>query len=395
MSYGFQLIPSRGTMVNAAPAGWTPPYALPGPGETNDIAGNGPEDVNPAALTDAQWVTAAFASFGGGVFVEDYSQGGAYVIAGTGGHASSENIGALIADFDDGTFKRLDPQGGAYQGTPFSTADTGGTPWYELTGSSGVPAPGHGYHMQVPLSAAMGGGTKGSVLYVTRAAIASESVSSTGAHRLDLASGVWSQYSTNQAARTSFEASAVLDVTRSRAWLCTNAQHNFTNLVFLNLSTGAFGTSGNQSGFPSSNVERGFNFMHAGLVIRHGQLGTLYYWDPDDTTTGWQQITLSGSVGTENEANPFVFYPPTGNFYKLPLAGGTSLTRLIPPATNPKTNTWTADTVTVSPSLPAASAASGGSVTNTVRFFYVPSIERLAWLPGGIGSGIHLINPGS
>lgn len=381
-----------GPCANNATPPWAPGYALPGPGETLNIGmTNAPADINPAAMTDAEWHYALFGSFGGGVLVQDYSLGGGWVQAGSGGHNHPSNIGAIIADFTDRTWKRLDPQGGAYRGGGYAVAETSGSPQYEITGSSGVPAPAHPYHNQIALPASMGGGTKGSVLYVTRTAVCSEAVDSPRAHRMDLASGVWSQYSTNGSAWTTFEATAVLDAARSRAWMMVNNQHSREEVVFLNLSTGAFGLSASFS-FPDSDCITGFNFMHAGLVMRHGINNKLFYFDPDDDTSGINAVTLSGTLPGGNDNNPFTYFPPTGKFYKLPITGGTTLYRLTPPATSPKTNTWTVDTITVSPSLPTADPGIG-TTSQTTRWFYVPALQRLAWIPGG--AAVHLVYPGS
>jgi hypothetical protein len=377
-------------------AAFVPPYSLPASGESLDIAGNYAEDVKPAALTGLEWNTACTNAFGGGALVEDYSAGGAYVIAGSGGHASPENIGALIFDFEDALYKRLDPQGGSYSAGNFLVGDTSGDPYFELTGSSGVPAPAHPYQTLIALPTSLGGGTKGSVLYVTRNAVCSTAERSLAAHAMDLSTGVWSRYSSNTATRSSVNAAVVLDTSRSKAWLMYNAQHSVKSVVYLDLVTTAFGVTADSTvTFPETDAATGYNFMHAGLVIRQGTNGKLYYYDPGDNANGIQPLTVSGSVPLEHLVNPWTYFPSSGKFYKLLDAGGATLYRLTPPGSSPKTNTWTVDTVTISPALPAA-WVSGTSAGEYSRLFYVPSIQRLAWMPGNSSvGGVHLIHPGS
>lgn len=381
---------------------WTPPYSLPGPLGSLAIATNRAEDVYPAgSMTQNSWVGAVYNSFGGGDYVEDYSNGGAYVIAGSGGHDHPENIGALIFDFEDATFKRLDPQGGSYtdSGEPvgYSEADTNGTPYYELTGSSGaaatgVPSPAHPYGHLIAIPTSMGGGSKGSVAYITRMAVCIQARNSLVAHRMDLATGVWSRFSNNSASRGTVEGNAVLDVGRNRAWVTTNSEHSYSRRVYLDFATGNFTDSASESGFPAGAAANGHLFMHGTLVLKMTTAGDLFCYDPD--VPELIQLTLTGWTppnADEGICSPWAWHEGTGKFYKLPYTGGSTLYRMTPPA-SPKSGTWTVDTVAISPALPSANLGTGPRTGKF--FFYVPPIDRFAWIPGeGLNVNVYLINP--
>ena len=64
------------------------PYSLPAAGQALLIGNNYAENVRPSTHSAFEWNYALFFFYGGGTFVEDYSAGGAYVIAGSGGHAA-------------------------------------------------------------------------------------------------------------------------------------------------------------------------------------------------------------------------------------------------------------------------------------------------------------------
>ncbi len=76
------------------------PYSLPtSPGQVVFIGTNFLHDIRPAPFSAYDWDYATMGYYGGGVFVEDYSQGGAWAVAGSGGHDVPPNIGACIFDF--------------------------------------------------------------------------------------------------------------------------------------------------------------------------------------------------------------------------------------------------------------------------------------------------------
>ena len=88
------------------------PYSVPSSGQALLIGNNFAEDVRPPSHSAYQWNYSLFSFYGGGTFVEDYSAGGAYVIAGSGGHSVPPNFGGCLFDFADATWKRIDNANG-------------------------------------------------------------------------------------------------------------------------------------------------------------------------------------------------------------------------------------------------------------------------------------------
>ncbi|MBA2413894.1 MAG: hypothetical protein H0V63_13890, partial [Burkholderiaceae bacterium] len=91
-------------MLTSAPATLSVtslPYALPPSGQAALIGSNFAENVRPPTHSAFDWDYALFRFYGGGTFVDDYSAAGAYVVAGSGGHAVPPNFGGCLFDFAD------------------------------------------------------------------------------------------------------------------------------------------------------------------------------------------------------------------------------------------------------------------------------------------------------
>jgi hypothetical protein len=386
------------------------PYTVPAAGVTKQIALNTAEEFCPPAWTAsgeaAKWPECLWREFGtGGGLVEDYSEHGAFVIANTGGHQAPTNVGGFAFDFSTARFEILTPQNTGYtwyRQTDYFLAETSGSPWFEITGSGGIPTPPHPYDDAVVLPTASGGGTKGSIVYPKRMAITQTSEECYRSHRFDLDSKLWSRFSTDsvgnaaRAGSIDFNGSCVLDDTRNVIWV-THGANDLRDMQYLDLSDGLYKLTAQSTFFPSSDVAVGYMFMFQGLIFKqaaNGSEGRLYCYDADDTTTGWFRITTSGTtLPTEGTANKWAYVPSKDKFYKLPYGGGTSMFRLTPPSgwqgtpSLLKSGTWVCDTVSISPSVPA-SAPPGHTQS---RFFYVPALGCLAWIPGNTGDGVYLI----
>ena len=178
------------------------PYSVPSSGQALLIGNNFAEDVRPPSHSAYQWNYSLFYSYGGGTPLEDFSAGGAYVIAGSGGHAHPPNFGGCLFDFADATWKRIDNANGMpwmNRDLNFSEINRIGEINYPGV-SEGIPAPAHLYGNVLPLSAANGGGLRGSALLLrSQAAGASSNHGSGYAHRFDLSTGLWTRQSTNSA----------------------------------------------------------------------------------------------------------------------------------------------------------------------------------------------------
>lgn len=370
--------------VDAAPivTPFTPPYALPNAGEVVRIGSNTAMDIVPPGMTKSEWDYSLFNSFGGGTFVEDFSAAGAYVLAGTGGHGHPRNVGAAVFDFADASWKRVDPSGGASYGGDYRVAETNGAPFYEVSGTP-VPAPPHPYQTLCPLPARLGGGTRGSVLYVTRSAIAGEAASSPAVHQFDLATGAWTRRTESLAVTSQPESSAVFDAARDRYWFMPYGLHNYKTAHFLDAKDWTFKTVGAFPDWPSAALEVGRVFMHkwsgGSLVIRQGTGETLWAFDPDRADLGWIRLLVKGVL--PGNGNVFAA-ADDGRYYWISKNGGNTVVRLTPPA-KPTEGTWVVDTIELRGPIMPERTRTYGFLNHYTGLFYVPALRSMAWIAGG------------
>jgi hypothetical protein len=339
-------------------------------------------DIVPEGMATSAWDYSLFNSYGGGTFVADYSAAGAYVLAGTGGHNHPRNVGAALFDFEDATWKRVDAIGATSGDSDYTLADLDGAPYYEVSGTT-VPSPPHPYQTLCPLPTRLGGGPRGSVVYVTRSAIAVESVSSAGVHQFDLATGVWSRPTEDLAITAPPESSAVFDPGRDRFWFMPYGLHNYREAHFLDASDWSFAAVGQFPDWPSGELENGRVFLHeAGastLVVRQGAMESLWAFDPDEPDLGWRRLTTAGTV--PNNTNVFA-RSSDGLYYWMSRAGGNTVVRMTPPA-DAFAGTWTIDAIElVGPTMPERTQTSG-TLEHYTALFYVPAIDVMAWIAGG------------
>jgi len=371
------------------PAPYSAPYRMPGAGQAVAIGINTFNSITPSELSVSQWNGSVFVSYGGGTFVDDYSAGGAWVAAGTGGHGHTDNPGGAIFDFADARWKIRRPAdaNALYQPSGYRLSQSNGSPYFEINGTSQVPVPAHPYAQLAPLPSWLDGGSRGSVIYVTRSAIAGESVGSRASHRFDLATGVWTRAGTSLFSVETVEADAVFDPARRVYWLLTNQEHLYNSLRYLDTRDWTTKLLGTFTPTVAGNAS-GRCFMHAGMIVRHaeGTPSLLYAIDPTHVSSGWRRLSVSGTL-PPNARNRFA--PWRGKFYWLPSNGGSTLYRLTPPA-NPLNGTWVADTVTIGTSLPQHAAV--GATAHYTALFDVPAIDSLAWIAGGNNS-VYIIRP--
>lgn len=389
-------------------AAWSPSYAVPAPGQLACVSTpwlQNAINAEPGMPASFFWEYSLFNSYGAGVLVEDYSPGGGYVFAGTGGHAHPDFTGAVVVDFTTLTARIIQHTNGSKRWSTntntygFLQSELSGDPWWEVTGtvagSEAVPAPVHPYQMLVPVPSSLGGGPRGSVMYVGRQTMGETGqTSSPTIHRFDLSTGRWHRQTTAQLQRVSYESSVVLDRARGRYWHFPNGQHNHQNFEYLRASDWSVqNTTPSWPGFANAQIGGdGRAFLSRGFLFMQGLNGTLWFFDPDAPAAGVRQIALTATLG--NRRDLLVHYPPTGKFYTVTQNGG-SLTRVTPPG-NPAqflSSPWTVDTVSLNAPLPPVTSAGdpGGAASQYALLFYVPSIQRLAWLPNG--STICLLAP--
>ncbi len=189
------------------------------------------------------------------------------------------------------------------------------------------------------------------------------------------------------------EYDALLDAARNRIWLIRNDPHQVQHVAYMDLADNKTWKQINYSNWPDAAIGAVFSrcMLHEGYIIRNcGPTYGLWLFDPDSpATSGWQQLTVTGTL----PSSLLRWAPYNGKWYSIPNSGGTTLTRITPPA-DPKTGTWIVDTVTVSG---VGSGYGAGGYEHYTRLSYVPSIDCLAWIPGldasGAPQGVWILRP--
>lgn len=384
----------------AAPAGagrgrttWSPPYALPNAGQVVSISTNFASSVKPTTHSASDWNYAVFGYFGGGALVEDYSRAGGYVIAGTGGHQVPPNLGACIFDFEDATWKRLDNANGVPQQdedfepeeieTLFGEILAPGSP----TTSTGCPCPSHLYAFTHQLRSSQGGGQKGSFMRLRGLSGATDaSRGSDYAHKIDLATGLWTRVSTNGYVNQLEARVSQYDPVTRRFYQMHQLLHAGLPLQYVDESDWTWKTDSIANPGDIGSTFGAFVDQARRLLVVSTSNDTMHAFNMDSVGV-LTELTLSGSLVAGRERYQWQLYPADGCYYRF--AGTTTSTtieKLKPPplGTDPLTEDWTASTVTVGTALtqqPAAYITSGAVHYN--RFFYVPMLGCFAWVPGG------------
>ena len=372
-----------------------PPYAIPKPGQVQAIGVNKARDVAAAVNCEPGMMQVAlFGAFGGGTFVRDYSPRGAYVFTCMGGHAAPVQLtGAVIFDFEDATWKGFENSNHVATingGTAFCAQHSNGDPWQEWKGTE-VPLPCHPYLIAAELPKSCGGGPKGSVVFVSRAALTGEGGGGRGPHALNLATMRWSRLTSADQPRVAGIYSSVIFDEKTNRYYSIGGIEQRKDLPYYDAADWSkLHTTTPQYGWPAFGGG-GWSFLDPVRRLIIDFAGKeLHAFQLDNPGAGWKVLKVTGELPEvpSPEPNRFVFYPPDGNFYYRPVQnGGATLRRLRPPADGSFTNAWTADTVQLSQPLPDCGASAWYSF-----FFYVPSIQCLGWITGA-NEPVYIMKP--
>lgn len=346
------------------------------------VGTNNIQSVRPATMSAGNWQRTLFGNNGFGCFVPGYSSHGACVIAGTGGHLAPSHNGAALFDFADNTWKyqgctnasftELDNTGASVD---YATAATSGSPYFEVTGPTGVPAPPHAYASSVGIPV----GTKGSYLYVTRAAVCNESNLCAAVNAMNIDTGAWSRFTNDLCPILSFDCTSIFDEAGNRVFFFTNQFDSFQTLHYLNLSSGLFATLGSYS-FPSSMTNGTFSHDIArGFIICHTEAGALRAIDLANPNNGWINVTVSGTLPAAEQTH-WCYFPPDGKFYRVLNAGGNTIGRLVMNSIASATY----DTITLGgDTVPPYGDGAAPVATSPYRaLMYVPALGKMAWVSG-------------
>jgi hypothetical protein len=391
-------------LLNSAPATVSItsfPYMVPtSAGQVVFIGTNYPNasNVKPSVLNDLQWYWSTFGYYGGGALIEDYSVGGAWCVAGSGGHGVPPNVGALIFDFADATWKRINNiNGGVYRQTDYQESElSGGT---VIGTSPPMPGASHQYGFQSQVRTSRGGGSKGSYIGLSWKAMAVTGNTGTSrAYVFDLATGQWTQRSGNFALQSRAEQRfAVYDPQDNRYYtirepVSASGQQEYldgNDWTWKQINHASSSFSGGSTKAATLDATRHIIFtIDSGAFLR--------VLDLDNIGVGWGTLSHSGNINLVNGECNFAYYPPDGCYYQVRGVGGNNqLVKITPPAFTgePLSGTWNFSLVTLSATLPIV--YSDWVVANAQhhnRCFYVPSIQRLAWIAGNANL-VALIKP--
>ncbi len=358
-----------------------------------------PTNGRPSTHTAKMWTEALFEAFGSGSFNPSYSTDGAFVIAGSGGHGHSEIRGGAIFDFTTRSWIYVAPVGVSETSTyTKDDLDTNGTPWFELTGTE-VPHPPHPYRNLCYIPTVNGGGTKGSMIYVTRAALDWTGIGKTSptAHKFNCATGAWSRAAAATGPTAYMESTSVFDPVSNRYYVIPSEMHTFTSLPYLDGADWTWKTTSPAYSFPDTTGVSGYS--HTSLYDGNSKRLLINFWgsrihalDLSAVGSGFQNIPYTGTLPSTHEFT-WVQHPTNGKLYARGISGqGQVLYRLTPPASPLGGSNWVIDTVTLTgDTVPEFTGGDvGGTVMSYKSLFAIPSLGMLGWVTN---QGVALLNP--
>jgi hypothetical protein len=363
------------------PSGWQAPYSIPSSGAAVAINTNTAQDIRPSSHTSDDWLYCNFQQYGGGTFVEDYSDGGAYVIAGSGGHTGPGYTGALIFDFADAAWKRKDNSNGIANSSAAISSGYDGEGELTAATSGNIPAPYHPYALMHALSVANGGGTKGSIVCAYRVSATTGATTYMRSMQLDLDTGLWERFSTNGVNQGGGSygdnCSSAYDPTENCLYALPSQIHAAQNFGKLPIGSPTWTTVGGYD-WPSDRGQSRNCFVHdaARKLVAGTGSGGLRSLDLTSPSSGWVDQTVTGTLPAHDFT--WAYYPTNGKWYTRGDTGS------VYELTSTGTNTWTVTTTSFTGATLANAPSRGNGALHNTRFFYVPAIDCLAWIPSDV-----------
>ena len=375
---GFAYKPKDASMVS---------YAMPKRGQAVAFTTNTASSVIPSGWNGTNWLASWFGTFGGPAFVPTYSKVGGVGFALPGGHADFGYRGQMVLNLSSGAWERLLATNAGVTdslGTPPALGDTGGTPGYELNGTTGMPAEGHPYGN---LCFSPGGAT-GKLIYPVRSAVTTAAVGSPVAYEGNLATGLYTRMTATPIAsnRNTDEGRCVWHPALNRWWIVpVDLTQPANNIGYLDRATYTYGNSSpNYTSSPSGALIGG-----VGATMRHNSYllrnkgDALAIFNTAIPADGWQAVTVSGGAlpGAKNDWARHT----DGNWYAFD--GDADSTTLIKFVVDPVARTATRSTVTLSTGTLEARSHSGAHYR---RLLASQATGSLVWIPGGTKSAAHV-----
>lgn len=366
------------------PAPTTLPSWLPAVGQVGAISLNSISAVNPCPANGCSYSavegqSAVLEDWNGGAFAPAYSQYGGLVVHG-GGHNGYFGNEVYVFNCTTRLWERINNPTPTPGGIAYSWDTTEG----ELVANT--PASTHTYYQVQYLPPERGGGTKGSFILLVHTSNHQVGGGFTGrSHRCDLATGVWSRFSTNRATPNSGsgnEGSTCYDSLRDKFWYSGQATSQWWTL------------DSNRAWAGTGVSPPNFNLYFSSLA--YDQKGDIIIaWDAAAGTklTGfdaagngaYQALNYTGTAPsdlgpTSQRAIQLEYVPETDAFYSWNYAYGALVIYKLKPPTGTKAQrlagTWTWSTQTFT--LAAGSAAipnAGNGVGAFSRFRYAPALR--------------------
>lgn len=385
------------------------------PANTVQLIGTGSEQTvgaRPAGFSAGQWTAAVFYQYCGGVFVPGWGAKGCWLAAGHGGHAASNSnmVDACIFDFDDQRWKWLPNTNGITNNpTTWTEAQTDGSPYYALTGSSGqVPPPSHTYRINVGVGSdliapwrqyGLESGNAGGGTWRCRLNYAAQTC--TWSRIADTSASDWWGTWTNSGQEWSV---SHYDSARGLVWAHAPTLVQSQSIGALNPSTGVW-TASTMTGLPGTSAQqngsdRGQPIMDVGRsrIWYVGANNVLYYlplgtpgasipWQIAGGATGIAESARSGTSAADDRSR-WHEYPLAdggdGCFYTHAHAGQPVLKRF-----NPTTLVFDTVTIAQGDAMPSWNTAYPGHYSN---FIYVPADKCFAFVPGN-NQRVALVRP--
>lgn len=353
---------------------WVPPA-----GKFSDVSLNVLTDVNPCPGNGCAWSgggslgpKAMFTVWCGGILAPEYGSQGAFLMWG-GGHISYDGNEVYAWDIASRLWV-CHGTPSSYNGTQIGT--TGEYP-------DGTPPPPHTYGLSNYLPPAWGGGTKGSLLQFGMTGSPVEQ----RVHAFDLATGVWSRFTSANLQFGNSYGTTVRDTARQGYWVvpsvCTQMYFVSKTGVVTPQHTNTNRNSGGESMaclIPSRDVLVNLEY---GPGIAWLDLASL---SSTPATTYWQTVTTTGTGPTASDLYKwgFEWVDRLGCFVCYEGTGQNTVYKLTPPAT--LSDPWVWSSVVMTPQhSESPSYVSGNANGHWRRFVDVPTLETCMWFESGTG----------
>jgi hypothetical protein len=232
------------------------------------------------------------------------------------------------------------------------------------------------------------------VLLCVRPVILQSAGGSNTSYKFNLTSGAWSRFGANMPAdvtsRSYIDGMSLRDPTTGRIYLIETAVANNTSLVYHDPNDNTWKSTATYS-FPSMNDTQCAG-LHDGfrMIWLLDISGNFWGLNLNNIAGGWSALTDTGTPTTNRGGG--TYHAGKGAWYFRTYNQGSSISKLLPPASSPFSNTWTWSTESIGGDTIPNHASTTGDPSPYTALQYVPSIDCLAWFSTASAS-VALIQP--